>query len=161
MAGSQRPDVTGKEGPDINRTSRLAEVFRKHGIGLAYLFGSKACEGAELLGGTGTGTTPVDDPLADLDLGVVTADPLPEPAGRPGLFVALYDDLEEVFKPLRLDLVLLEETHSVFQFEAIKGTCVYQVSDRFREDYEMRVLRRAADFRPVLRRFHREAIEEV
>jgi hypothetical protein len=49
----------------------------------------------------------------------------------------------------------------VFQAEAVGGICVYQISEGFRDRYEMDVLRRAADFRPVLRRFHREILEEV
>lgn len=91
----------------------------------------------------------------------MTVRPLPGVADRPSFYAALFNDLEDLFRPLRLDLSLLEENHSVFQVEAVKGTCVYQVSEGFRERYEMIVLRRAADFLPVLRRFHREVIAEV
>lgn len=159
VTARQRPGATGGERPGSGK-SRLAEACRRHGVGLAYLFGSRAREGMRLLS-DGQARILADDPLADLDLGIVTLDPLPDPAFRPALYIALYGDLEGFFEPLRVDLVFLEENHSVFQCEAIKGTCVYQVSERFRDDYEMRVLRRAADFRPVLRRFHREVLEEV
>ncbi len=63
--------------------------------------------------------------------------------------------------PLSLDLVLLQETHSIFQLEAIKGICVYRESEQAKEDYEMSVLRRAADFGPVLAKFLEETLEEV
>ena len=39
--------------------------------------------------------------------------------------------------------------------------CVFSAGEQLREDYEMRVLRRAADFRPVLREFHREILEDL
>jgi len=146
-----------------DRTSRfdkLAQICQGHGLGLVYLFGSMASQGARLLEGIGGQPAP-DDPLADLDVGVVTLRGLPAPGERYRLYGSLYSGLEELFRPLPLDLVLLEENHSVFQAEAVVGICVYQVSDGFRDRYEMHVLRRAADFRPVLRRFHREILEEV
>jgi len=64
-------------------------------------------------------------------------------------------------RPFRLDLSFLEEGHSVFQAEAICRACVFAASEDLRDNYEMRVLRRAADFRPVLRQFHREILEEL
>jgi hypothetical protein len=139
---------------------KLARVCQAHSLGLVYLFGSMANQGERLLEGTGSPPAP-DDPLADLDVGVVTLEGLPAPGQRHRLYRSLYNSLEELFRPLRLDLVFLEENHSVFQAEAVGGICVYQISEGFRDRYEMDVLRRAADFRPVLRRFHREILEEV
>lgn len=140
------------------RLTRLSEALSKHGISLAYLFGSQATAGRDLLNGSPVSNT---DPLSDLDLGVVTQGFLPEGPGRAQFYSGLYNDLVDLFLPLGLDLVLLEETHSVFQLEAVKGTCVYQDSDLRRDQYEMSVLRRAADFMPVLRKFLQEVLEEV
>ncbi|MBO8138797.1 MAG: nucleotidyltransferase domain-containing protein, partial [Desulfotomaculum sp.] len=70
------------------------------------------------------------DPLADLDLGIILDD-----EGRLTgssmyeLHSTLYNQLDELFLPLSLDLVFLQETHSVFQFEAVKGICIYAVSE--------------------------------
>lgn len=140
------------------KTNELAALARRHGLSLIYLFGSQAREGLTLLSG---GRAEHSDRLADLDVGVVTSGPLPETGHRPALYSSLQNDLQDLFLPLRVDLVLLEEGHSVFQLEAVKGNCVYQVSEPARERYEMQILRRAADFGPVLRTFHREALEEV
>lgn len=87
--------------------------------------------------------------------------PLPAPALRARVFSDLHNDLQEVFDPLRLDLSLLEENHSVFQFEAVKGICIYARDESVRDRYEMDIMRRAADFRPVLEAFLREVPEEV
>ncbi|HOK20424.1 MAG TPA: nucleotidyltransferase domain-containing protein, partial [Thermosynergistes sp.] len=99
---------------------RLKGICADHDVILVYLFGSQAEAGFRLL--EGRNEVPSDQ-LADLDVGVVTAKPLPPPGQRAKLYSDLYNELEEVFKPFRLDLVFLEEHHSVFQFEAIKGIC--------------------------------------
>lgn len=136
----------------------LDNLCRRHRLGLVYLFGSRQESGARLLAGE---RVALDDSLSDLDVGVVTLDPLPAPRRRRDLYAELYNELAGVFEPLPVDLVLLEENHSVFQVEALKGICVYQVNEEFRDDYELRILRRAADFRPMLERYLQERLEEV
>lgn len=138
--------------------STLRRICERYGLSLVYLFGSRARTGVQILAGE---KVVEDDPLSDIDVGVVTDGPLPEPSERPSFYARLYNELEELFKPLRLDLVFLEEQHSVFQAEAIKGICVYQSSEQKRDEYEMRVLRRAADFAPFLRRFLQDVLDEV
>lgn len=140
------------------RMQRLKGICVDHDVILVYLFGSQAEAGFGLL--EERNEVPSDQ-LADLDVGVVTAKPLPPPGQRAKLYSDLYNELEEVFKPFRLDLVFLEEHHSVFQFEAIKGICAFCASEEARDGYEMMVLRCAADFRPFLKRFLQEALEEV
>ncbi len=139
-------------------TGRLASLAQRHRLGLVYLFGSEAKAGVTLLSG---GAVERPDDLADLDVGVVTVDPLPPARERIRLYSSLHNDLQELFRAFRVDLVLLEEGHSVFQCEAVRGFCVYQASEAVRDSYELRVLRRAADFAPVLRAFNREVLEEV
>ncbi len=139
-------------------TLKLKEVCKKHRISLAYLFGSQAGEGIKLLSGDEVG---VSDPLADLDVGVVTVDPLPEGLARARLYSSIFSDLEDLFSPLPLDLVFLEENHSVFQLEAVKGKCVYSLGPDTRDRYETYVLRRAADFRPFLEKYYMEILEDA
>jgi len=83
----------------------LETICKRYGLALVYLFGSRAEAGAKLLAGE---KVVENDPLSDIDLGIVTDGPLPEPTKRPSFYAALYNEFEEVFKPLRLDLVLLE-----------------------------------------------------
>ncbi|SFQ96971.1 hypothetical protein SAMN05660706_10294 [Desulfoscipio geothermicus DSM 3669] len=140
------------------RLNKLEYICHKNRVALVYLFGSQAQAGAKILAGE---KIIIDDPLTDLDVGVVTEGPLPPPSQRYKFYAELYNEMEDIFKPLRLDLVLLEENHSVFQLEAIKGICVYQNSLEKRDDYEMMILRRAADFRPFLEKYLQEVLEEV
>jgi hypothetical protein len=60
-----------------------------------------------------------------------------------------------------LDLVFLQETHSVFQANVISGHCIYAASSSIQEEYEENVLRLAADFRPFLEHYLDEVLEEV
>lgn len=140
-----------------SRQEELGCLCRQHGLALVYLFGSQAARGAKLLAGEQSAPT---DALADLDVGVVTLEPLPSPRERWQFYAELFNDLEDLVKPFPLDLVLLEENHSVFQSEAVKGICVYQASEDRREEYELSILRRAADFLPVLESYFRERAEE-
>jgi uncharacterized protein len=141
-----------------NPSIALEKICRQYKIALLYLFGSQCEAGLALL--SGQPAVP-SDPLTDLDVGVVTADPLPPSPGRAKLYAALYNELEDLVRPFRLDLVFLEENHSVFQAEALKGRCLYAVSAEKQDEYEMNILRRAADFRPFLERYLEEALEEI
>ncbi|MDQ7793565.1 MAG: nucleotidyltransferase domain-containing protein [bacterium] len=140
------------------RLAELGVICRRHGVDLVYLFGSQARPGHLFLLGE---KVVAEDSLADLDVGVVGSRPLPPPAGRATFYALLHNDLAGLFAPFKLDLVLLEENHSVFQLEAIKGICVYQAGEDERSAYETGILRRAADFRPFLDRYLQERLEEV
>lgn len=152
------PGPPGDAARTSPRWAAFAEVCRRHGLALVYLFGSRAGDAARLLAGE---QVEVDDPLADVDVGVVTMRPLPGPAERLEFYASLYNDLVDFFAPYHLDLVLLEENHSVFQAEALKGICVFEADPARREAYEMRILARAADFRPFLDLFYKEVLEEL
>lgn len=137
---------------------RLKEICRRYGVVLLYIFGSQQEAGLALL--AGEKRVPPDQ-LTDIDVGVVIKDGLPPAYERAKLYARLYNELEDLFRPFRLDLVLLQENHSVFQAEAVaRGKCVYAESDELKDEYEMSVLRRAADFRWVLEKFYEEKLLE-
>lgn len=141
----------------MNKLSRFQDICRQNGIILAYLFGSQAHNGYKVICDKKVNRT---DPLADLDLGIILADENRLAGSMYKLYSSIYNQLDELFLPLRLDLVFLQETHSVFQLEAIKGICIYAVSEDVREAYEHNILARAADFRWVLEQYYRERLEE-
>ena len=136
----------------------MNDIARKHGIALIYIFGSQVRAGIDILGGIRPERT---DPLADLDVGVVFNRDLPPARERIELYSSIHNALQDVFSPFPVDLVFLQETHSVFQGNAICGQCVYSSSPEFKENYEENVLRRAADFRPFLERYLDEILEEA
>jgi len=103
----------------------------------------------------------VEDPLADIDIGVVFQKELPGPAERLHLYAEISTEFGDLFTPYPVDLCFLQENHAVFQLEVIKGYNIYAVSRQYKETFEEMVLRRAADFKPVLDLFFKEALEEV
>lgn len=139
------------------RHETLIRIARTYGLKIIYLFGSQARLGSEYLDG---GDPILDDPLADLDIGVVRMAGEMSPLEQANFYSRLSLDLQDLFNPFATDLVLLEETHSVLQAEAISGICVYAQDRELREDYEERTMARAADFKPFLTLFYRERLEE-
>ncbi len=77
-----------------------------------YVFGSRAADGLRRLAGEA-----VDSKGSDLDVGVVFVD-LAAHVQRLG---ALQADLEDVFAPLRVDLVPLQRVDPLFQYAAVDG----------------------------------------
>lgn len=132
-------------------------ICSKYNIGLVYLFGSQKENALKILKGE---KIKIDDPLADIDMGIVFATNIEHILERYRFYADIYNEMEELFKPYQLDLVFLQECHSVFQVEALKGICVYSVSEDFKDSYEMMILRRSADFRYVLDKYYEEALED-
>jgi len=134
----------------MDKALALKEVCQKNNIALVYIFGSQVYTGLNLLRGI---PQEFQDPLTDIDIGVVLKDNLPDVKDRYKLYSKIYNKLEDLFLPYPLDLVFLQETHSVFQANAICGHCIYQSDIAFKETYEENVLRYAADFRPFLEKY--------
>lgn len=135
----------------------LKQICNNHGIALMYTFGSQKDRVRDLLNGS---TCEVQrDALADADIGVVFQFPLHDGVTQHTLYAALYNDLEDLVLPLPLDLIFLQECHSVMQFEVIKGLCMYQISEDFRDAFEINVLCRVPDFRRLLNQYHQERLD--
>jgi predicted nucleotidyltransferase len=142
----------------MDKLKLINYIAENNNIALVYIFGSRVITGLDLLKGVRRKN---NDPLADIDIGVVFKSGLPSPRKRPELYTSIYNQMEDLFIPFPVDLVFLQETHSVFQANAICGRCIYYFSLDFKETYEENVLRRAADFRPFLERYLDEMLEEV
>jgi predicted nucleotidyltransferase len=136
-------------------SGRFESILRAHRVALAYAFGS--ARGA-LVSALKQGARPESAPMSDLDLGVVFRPPIEERAEPPHLLHSrLHVDLVDLLPAL--DLILLEQAHSLLQADAISGTCVFAASEDYRLEYELGILRRAADFRYHYVQFHRERRE--
>jgi uncharacterized protein len=142
----------------MDRKADLERLAIINMISLIYLFGSQAQKGLALLNGA---TVEADDYLEDLDIGLVLRDELPSAEKMPTFYSNLYNQIGTLFEPLKPDLVLLQEQHSVFQAEAVYGICIFAESKFIQEEYEENILMRAADFRPVLEKFYEERLEEL
>lgn len=142
----------------LSKMEYLQSICKIHEIGLLYLFGSQEENIIELLR-TGNEDRMID-PMADVDIGVVFLFDFREIKRRYMLYSSIYNDLEDIFLPYKLDLVFLQECNSILQYEAIKGTCVYRQSELFQEQFEMNVLRRLPDFKYMFNQYKKEVFEQ-
>lgn len=131
----------------MDPSARLRDICDEYGVLAVYLFGSRAGDGVRRLGGGEVSTRG-----SDLDVGVfgisgsVATD-------RLGTLQVL---LEEVFSPLRVDLVPLDRVDPLFQFGAISGQRVVASNRRAADEKELEVMRRAADLLPFQRELELE-----
>ena len=136
---------------------KIRDICQKYNIALVYLFGSQKENSLNILNEE---KVDIKDPLADIDVGIVFSQDIESIPDRHKVYSNIYNDFEDLFLPYHLDLVFLQECHSVFQTEALLGICVYSISEEFKDEYEMMVLRRAADFKYVLDKYAEDALEK-
>jgi predicted nucleotidyltransferase len=131
----------------MDRADQLQTLCKEFGLLSVYLFGSRAEDGVRRLERrdvTGEGS--------DLDVGVF---------GNAGAVAArrlgaLQVALEEVFAPLRVDLVPLDRVDPLFQFAAVRGERIAAPDTTAADEKELEVMRRAADLLPFQRELERE-----
>jgi hypothetical protein len=73
----------------------------------------------------------------------------------------IYEELCPLFRPLELDLVFLQETDYLLQFEAIQGENVFFSSRNFQDRYEEEVMSRAADWKFENEIYQKEFLESI
>jgi predicted nucleotidyltransferase len=131
---------------DLKRES-LDGLCRAHGVLALYLFGSRAKDGLHRLAGE-----PVSGEGSDLDIGAVFTTPH---VGHRRLNL-LQVELEEIFTPLRVDLVLLHAVDPLIQFAGIDGERVAVTDTTAADLFELDVMRRAAELLPIERAIERD-----
>jgi len=135
-------------------TKKLEQLFRKYHVKIAYLFGSQKEKGRDFLSGQLT-----DIKFgSDLDIGVVF-EKLPEHIFD--VYGNLYADLSMLFEPFNIDLIFLQETDAIFQFEAIKGELIYCENEDFCDNYEETVMKKAADLSYKKIEFEKDFLEAI
>lgn len=122
----------------MNRFRKIESICEKYNIGLVYLFGSQKDAARDIIDGR---KVLIDDKLADIDVGIVFDFDLLEQDDRYKLYADIYNSMEDVFLPYVLDLVFLQEHHSIFQCQAIMGHCIYLKSEDFKDRYEEWILK--------------------
>lgn len=131
----------------MNRQKQLEGLRDLHGLLAVYFFGSRADDGLRLLRGED-----VDLSGSDLDVGIVFSERDPDLLQLGKIHMALQD----IFAPLKVDLVPLHRVDPLFQFRAIDGHRA-TLSDTHRADlFELEVMRQAAELLPVQRQLERD-----
>lgn len=130
----------------MNGFATLEALCAEHNLIALYLFGSRAEAGAARLRGE-----TVDPSISDLDVGVFFAGG----SFTAARLAALQISLEQLFAPLRLDLVPLDAVDALFQFHAIEGVRVAACPPTAANEKELEVMRRAAELLPFQREHER------
>lgn len=130
----------------MSRRAMLNAAAEEQGVLAVYLFGSRADDGLAMLQGGA-----VDAKGSDLDVGVVF-----ESRVDFGALATLQVAMEDVFEPLRVDLVPLQRVDAIFQFHAVDGHLVFARDETKVNLYELEVMRRAAELVPIQREIERE-----
>jgi predicted nucleotidyltransferase len=134
----------------MGRRELLEETCRAHGVLCLYLFGSRAADGIAVLADSTQLAHLADG--SDFDVGVFFArgeDPILQ---LPLLQVAL----EDVFAPLKVDLVPLQRVDALFQAAAIDGHRAFAADADAADLCELVVMRRAAELLPIQRAIERD-----
>ena len=127
----------------------LAALAGKYGLRDVYAFGSRS---ADIAGRGGVGDS--DPSESDLDVGV---QPLPGRTLAARDRVRLAGELEALFRVPRVDLVVLPEASAFLAFEVVSGELLYTSDEHAQAEYELYVLRRAADLAP----FRRDRVRQI
>jgi predicted nucleotidyltransferase len=123
----------------------LVGKFKKLGVSIIYLFGSRA---------TGKGSI-----LSDVDIGIVLRDLSSSDTST--LYHSFYQLFAEIYPASKIDIVFLQRAPLSLQYFAVKeGKILYEEDRRVTADYEYLVMNHYLDFRPVLDFFDRVTMEK-
>lgn len=125
----------------------LTQICGEFDLLAIYLFGSRQDEGLRRLLGHG-----VSGEGSDLDVGIVFRNAHFDPRRLSLLQVRL----EDLFEPLRVDLVPLQRADALFQFNAIDGHRVAAPDADAADRYELVIMSRAEELLPIQRELERE-----
>jgi hypothetical protein len=128
---------------------RLAKRFR---LQLIYAFGSRAKEIHAFLQGRKRALRPSP---SDLDIGLKPKRPL---SVEEKVKIAVF--FEDLFAVPRVDIVTLPAAPAMLALEIVQGELLYAADDRFEAEYQLYVMRRAADLAPY-ERMKRDLILEM
>ncbi|MBI4378644.1 MAG: nucleotidyltransferase domain-containing protein [Nitrospinae bacterium] len=132
----------------------LTGLLKKYHVKIAYIFGSQKESGIAFLNDRNS----TIDERADLDIGVVFEK---LPTDTFVVYGEIYASLSILFEPFNIDLVFLQETDTLFQYEAIKGELIYCEDENFLDEYEELVMKMASDLSFKKAEFERDFIEAV
>lgn len=122
---------------------QLSEIFRKHGVNVAFLFGSILYDGSS----------------NDLDIGVFFRE---KKKSSMELYSDLYFDLCSIFKADNIDIAILNDTGPVFRFEVIsKGNPIYYIDPNDVTSFFEATLIKYEDTFNFRRESHRELMESI
>lgn len=125
--------------------SEISFLCLKFGLHTIYLFGSRE---QEINNWLNSSVEPLKSSGSDIDLGVRLLNGRSMDVGEK---VRLTQALESLFQEQEVDLVFLDEADPFLAVNVIRGSRLYTVDSYIADEYELYLLRRAADLAPFER----------
>lgn len=133
---------------------RLEGICEEHGVSALWAFGSRGREALAVVRAESGG---VADSGSDLDVGAL---PLGDGLKTPRQRVRLASALEDLFDVPRVDLVIVPRAAPFLAVDVIRGELLVDRDPDATAEFELYVLRRAADLMPFLKMSRRLILEE-
>lgn len=127
---------------DIQR--KIRKLSRNHGLRLIYVFGSRSGEIMDVVKGK---KYSISSSKSDIDIGIL---PHRHLSVEDKVVIALF--FEDLFDVAKTDVVDLSEVPVSLAFEIVQGELLYAEDPDFEAEYQLHVLRMAADLMPHERR---------
>lgn len=123
--------------------SQLRGLADKYSIQIIYAFGSRAKEALDLVEGRVDSLSPG---ASDLDIGIK-----PERKLSVEEKVEIALAFEDIFNVSRVDLVVIPEAPVFSALDIVKGELVYAKDSTYEAEYQLYIMRRAAELIPYER----------
>jgi len=130
----------------------IGKVANRYHLQLIYAFGSRAKEAHSLVHEK---RAPRPATSSDLDIGVKPERPL---SVEEKVKIAVF--FEDLFQVPRVDVVALPEAPVMLALEIVEGELLYAEDDRFEAEYQLYIMRLAAELAPY-ERMKRDLILEA
>ncbi len=134
-----------------NREKRLQEIAAKYYLEIIYAFGSRAREAFDFADGKIDRLAPTS---SDLDIAIKAGKHL---TVQEKVQISL--ELEDLFDVSRVDLIVLDEIPTFLALEAVTGDLLYARDDTEEANYQLYVMRKAAELLPYERARIKQALE--
>jgi predicted nucleotidyltransferase len=134
---------------------KIKYICEKYNIALCYIFGSQADKGKALMDDEKIELT---DPESDIDFAILFKKP---PQNSLKTYAELSLEFQELVSPFKADLLFLHEVDHLLQLEVINGICIYSIKDKFREEYEEKVLMFASDELQIFKLNEKDLFEAI
>ncbi|OGD22692.1 MAG: hypothetical protein A2W03_16455 [Candidatus Aminicenantes bacterium RBG_16_63_16] len=122
---------------------KIGKLANRYHLQLIYAFGSRAKEARALVHGK---KDPRPASSSDLDIGLKPERPL---SVEEKVKIAVF--FEDLFRVPRVDVVTLPEAPVMLAVEIVEGELLYAEDDRYEAEYQLYIMRLAAELAPYER----------
>lgn len=122
---------------------KIISIAKQYNLQIIYAFGSRAQDALHMIEGK-MSTLPCSS--SDVDIGIKAERPL---TVEEKVEIALF--FEDLFKVNRVDVVVLPEAPVFLALEIVSGEILYMQDDTYEAEYQLYIMRMAADLLPYER----------